>query len=106
MPIVTSHNVGEVGMLVDRVIALEGGRVSLECAPTDLAERLDLRSWLHLALTNGQVDEAVEVLQNEGFDAHRNSHGVIVAVSAQHKTSALSCLQEAGIEITDFEVWR
>ena len=106
MLIVTSHHVGEVGMLVDRVIALEQGRVALECAPTDLAERLELQSWLHLALTNGQVDKAVEILQNDGFDAHRNSHGVIVAVSAQHKTSALSALQDAGIEITDFEVWR
>jgi len=106
MMIVTSHHVGEVGMLVDRVIALEEGRLALECAPTDLAEQLDLQSWLHLVLTNGHVDRAVEVLQTDGFDAHRNSHGVIVAVSAQHKTSALSRLQEEGIEIKDFEVWR
>jgi ABC-type multidrug transport system ATPase subunit len=106
MMIVTSHHVGEVGMLVDRVVALEQGRVALECAPTELAERLELRSWLHLVLTNGQIDQAVEILLSDGFDAHRNGHGVIVAVSAQHKTSALSRLQEAGIEIRDFEVWR
>jgi ABC-2 type transport system ATP-binding protein len=106
MLVVTSHHVGEIGMLVDRVIALDEGRVTLECAPTELAERLELKSWLHLALTNGQVDRAVEVLQTGGFEAHRNSHGVVVAVAAQHKTSALSRLQDAGIEISDFEVWR
>ncbi len=106
MLIVTSHHLDEVGMLVDRVVALEDGRVVLECAPTALADELDLRSWLHLVLSNGEVERAVDVLQEGGFEAHRNSHGVVVGVSAQRKALAFSKLKDAGIEITDFEVWK
>ena len=42
--VVTSHHMEEVGMLVDRVIGMEDGRLTIECDPTDLAERLGIRA--------------------------------------------------------------
>ena len=36
--IVTSHHIEEVGMLVDRVVAMEEGRITVECSPSDLPE--------------------------------------------------------------------
>ncbi len=104
--VVTSHHMEEVGMLVDRVVAMEDGRKTVECAPMDLAEELGIRAWLHLITKNGATATAVEVLTAEGFDVRPNSRGVLVEVSAQAKGRAVAALHDAGIEIEDIEVWR
>ena len=39
-------------MLVDRVVAMDDGRITVECAPADLADRLGIRAWLHIVLRN------------------------------------------------------
>ena len=104
--VVTSHHLEEVGMLVDRVIAMENGRITIECSPAELADRLGLRAWLHLVVAEGAIPRAVDVLREGGFDAHRNAYGVLVEVSAQGKGRAIAALQEAGVGIKDLEVWR
>lgn len=104
--LVTSHHLEEVGMLVDRVIAMDRGLKVAECAPFDLAEELGLRAWLHLITDRSQADEATKVLVDAGFNARRNSRGVLVEVSAQQKGRAVAALQDAGIDIADLEVWR
>lgn len=104
--VVTSHHIEEVGMLVDRVVAMEEGRITVECDPTDLAEKLGLRAWLHLILKSGSAANALDVLQAGGFEAKRNPRGVLVEVSAQGKGEAIAALQHAGITIEDLEVWR
>lgn len=104
--LVTSHHMEEVGMLVDRVVGMEDGRITIECDPTDLAERLGIRAWLQLVLTNGSTQTAVEVLSAAGYAAQRNPRGVLVEVPAQGKGKALAAVHNAGIEIQDVEVWR
>jgi ABC-type multidrug transport system ATPase subunit len=104
--VVTSHHLEEVGMLVDRVIAMDEGRITVECSPAELAERLGLRAWLHIVVGEGLLDSAVDTLTSDGFDAHQNAYGVLVEVSAQGKGPALASLQRAGIEVRDLEVWR
>ena len=104
--IVTSHHMEEVGMLVDRVVAMEDGEITVECDPTELADRLGLRAWLHLIVRNDSADRALSVLQEQGFDAKMNAHGVLVEVSAQGKGEAVAALHHAGIDIEDLEVWR
>lgn len=104
--VVTSHHLEEVGMLVDRVVAMEEGRTTVQCPPAELADRLGLRAWLHLVVPDGAISEAVDVLRGDGFDAHQNAYGVIVEVSAQGKGRAIAALQAADIGIEDLEVWR
>lgn len=104
--IVTSHHIEEVGMLVDRVIAMDAGKIVTECAPYDLAEELGIRAWLHLITEGHRAAEATEVLTVAGFNARQNSKGVLVEVSAQQKGDAVAVLQAAGIVIEDLEVWR
>ena len=104
--VVTSHHLEEVGMLVDRVVAMEDGRVTVECPPNELAERLGLRAWLHVVLERAPIADAVEVLRDRGFTARANSYGVLIEVSAQGKGKALDVLREAGMGIADLEVWR
>lgn len=104
--LITSHHVEEVGMLVDRVIAMEAGKTVTECAPYDLADELGLRAWLHLITCATQAAAATAALTAAGFYARQNSSGVLVEVSAQQKGRAVAVLQAAGIEIEDLEVWR
>ena len=104
--VVTSHHIEEVGMLVDRVVAMEEGEITVECSPSDLAEELGLRAWMHLILTNGSAAKALKVLQGAGFEAKMNSRGVLVEVSAQGKGEAVGALHDAGVDIKDLEVWR
>jgi ABC-type multidrug transport system ATPase subunit len=104
--IVTSHHIEEMAMLVDRVVAMEQGAIKVICDPSDLAEELGLRAWLHLVLTNGSASSALKVLEERGFRVKLNSRGVLVEVSAQGKGEAVHALQDAGISIDDLEVWR
>lgn len=104
--LLTSHHLEEVGMLVDRVLAMESGRVTLECEPAVLAEELGLRSWLHLVVAEDQLARARELLDARGFNSRMNSRGVLVEVSAHQKGAALAVLHEAGLEVLDLEVWR
>jgi len=104
--LLTTHRLEEVGMLVDRVLGMQNGKVTVECAPAELAEQLGLRSWLHVVLADEQTDEALEALRAEGFTARRNSHGVLVEVSAQHKAETFAVLHRNHLEPLDFEVWR
>ena len=104
--VVTSHHVEEMAMLVDRVVAMEQGKITVICDPSDLAEQLGLRAWLHLVLTNGSAAKALTVLEDRGFTAKLNSRGILVEVSSQGKGEAVGILQSAGIEINDLEVWR
>lgn len=104
--LLTSHNLQEVGMLVDRVIAMDSGRVRMECEPGALAELLTLRSWMHVIVAPGQASRALDVLTTNGFEARMNSHGVLVEVNAQQKGEALETLHQAGVGLVDIEVWR
>lgn len=104
--LVTSHHIEEVGMLVDRVAAMEAGRKVIECAPYDLADELGIRAWLHVITDAAHAAMAADALVRAGFDARQNSKGVLVEVSAQQKGAAVAVLHAAGVDIEDLEVWR
>ena len=104
--LVTSHHLEEVGMLVDRVVAMDDGKKVTECAPYDLAEELGISAWLHLITPADDAKRATTALADAGFNARSNSKGVLVEVSAQQKGRAVAVLQDAGILIEDLEVWR
>lgn len=103
--LLTTHHMEEMGMLVDRVVAMEAGRIVTDCPPGELAERLGLRVWLHVILRSEDTARALDVLASSGFAARSNSAGIIVEVSAQKKGQALNALHRAGLEIEDLEVW-
>lgn len=104
--VLTSHHLQEVGMLVERVVAMDDGRVVEECDPATLAERLGLRAWLHVDVVADRTDDAVATLVARGFAARRNAHGLLVEVAARDKAVALRALYDGGFGIHDFEVWR
>jgi ABC-type multidrug transport system ATPase subunit len=102
--VLTSHNLDEVGVIAERVIAMEAGSMVLECEPSGLAERLGLRAVLHVLVAD--VPRAVDLLNDAGFVARKNSHGLLVEVPAGDKGRALNTLYDAGFEVLDMDVWR
>ncbi len=104
--LLSSHHLDEVGVLADRVLAMDGGRITMEADPAELAAKLGLRAWLHVVLARGDLTEAIAVLVAAGFDARRNSTGLLVEVTAGEKAAALTVLNGAGMEIRDVDVWR
>jgi ABC-type multidrug transport system ATPase subunit len=102
--VLTSHNLDEVGVIAERVIAMEAGAMVLECEPRDLPERLGLRAILHVLVQD--VPRAVDLLNGAGFTARANSQGLLVDVPAGGKGRALTTLLDAGVEVLDVDVWR
>ncbi|MFZ1490617.1 MAG: ABC transporter ATP-binding protein [Ilumatobacteraceae bacterium] len=104
--VLTSHHLDEVGVLADRVLAMDSGQCILESTPGEFAERLGLRVWLHVMVVPDELPRAVEVLSEAGYAARRNSRGLLVEVGAGEKGQALNALQHAGMDVIDVDVWR
>ncbi len=104
--VLSSHHLDEVGVIADRVIAMESGRQILESTPGEFADRLGLRVWLHVMVEPTQLARAVDVLQGAGYMARQNSRGLLVEVGAGEKGGALGALQQAGMDVIDVDVWR
>lgn len=104
--VLTSHNLGEVGLLADRVITLEHGRVVLECSPGELDAKLGISTWLHVTVEPSLIEEALAAVAGVGMTARSNGTGILIEALAQEKGRALAALTRAGVDVRDFEVWR
>jgi len=101
----TSHRLGEVQALADRVLVLERGRLVMECVPTALPERLGHRARLELLLPEEERARAAALLAARGFDARRNGGAAVrVSVRSAEKLDVLRCLEEAGLRLEDFHL--
>ncbi len=102
--IFTSHRLEEIDALADNVLVMEQGRLLLSCAPDVLPQRLGLRTRVKLRLPDGQLDNALAVLQAGGYTVTRNGVGVLVDVLPTEKAAPIHALHAANIQVTDFEV--
>jgi len=94
-----------VQLLAERVVVLRDGQVVTECAPDVLAERLGLRSLMHLRVVEEDGPRALDLLTDGGFEAWRNGGpGVHVRVAAGQKAEVLRRLDGAGLRVLDFDV--
>jgi len=100
----SSHRLEEVKVLADRVLLLEGGRLTLAAPPVELEQKLGRATTLHLALAPRTVDPALAALSEYGLPVSRNGRGVRVQVQPGAKGEALQVLHDAGIEVKDFTV--
>lgn len=104
--VLTSHHLDEIGVIADRVLAMEGGVPVLESPPGELAQRLGLRVWMHVTVGDGELPRALDVLESAGFSTRRDGQGLLVEVSAGEKGRALGELVGAGVGVVDVDVWR
>ncbi len=100
----TSHRIEEITALADRVLVMARGRLVETCTAAELPARLGLRTQVKLRLPQDAVDPALLVLQQGGFSASRNGHGVLVDVRPDAKAAPIHALRDAAIEVTDFEM--
>lgn len=104
--VLTSHHLEEVGVIADRVIAMDAGVPVLVSEPATLAEKLGLRSWMQVSVEATDIELSLATLIGAGFDASSNSRGVLVEVTAGEKGRALNVLSSAGVLLKDVDVWR
>lgn len=104
--LLTTHHLEEVGVLADRVLAMEAGSIVLEADPAGLARRLGLRAWMHVTVADDELSTAIDALAAEGYEVRRNTRGLLVEVGADQKGEALGSLHRAGVEVVDMDVWR
>lgn len=100
----TSHRLEEVELLADRVLVLEGGKLSLICHPAELAGRLGMALTLKIIMPEAIRDNALGLLKARGFTASRNGIGLRVAVSPKAKMVPLHTLWAENIEVNNFEL--
>jgi heme ABC exporter ATP-binding subunit CcmA len=103
----TSHRLEEVEGLAGRVLVLEEGKLKLVCDnPVDLAHQLGMTLNLKLIVPQPMRDNALNVLQAQGFSVSPNGVGLRVAVSPGAKTAPLKVLLAEDIEVDNFEIER
>jgi ABC-type multidrug transport system ATPase subunit len=101
----TSHRLEEVETLASRALVLEEGSLKLLCeTPTDLSAHLGLSMSLKLIMPAGLHNNALRLLQAQGFTASRNGVGVRVMVSPSAKLAPVQALLAGNIAVNDFEI--
>ena len=101
----TSHRLEEVELLASRVLVLEDGRLKLICDwPAELAGRLGMTLSLKLIIPSLLQEEALRLLEAQGFPASRNGVGLRVNVLPSAKLAPLRLLLERRIEVNNFEI--
>jgi nitrous oxidase accessory protein len=101
----TSHRLEEVEALASRVLVLQEGKLKLLCeTPAKLAAQLGLNLSLKLVMPIDLHDNALRLLQAQGFTASRNGVGVRVMVSPSAKMAPLQTLLAGNIEVNNFEI--
>jgi ABC-type multidrug transport system ATPase subunit len=101
----TSHRLDEVGLLADRVVVLERGRVRAVCAPAELPATLGLTATLRIRVDRAALAAATAALRAESFAPSVNGGpDVRVRVPFDRKLDVLRALDRAGVEALDFEI--
>lgn len=100
----SSHRLDEVIALASRVLVLADGRLTLECQPGELAEKLGLNRWLRIWVAAQHQADTVRVLNQQGFTYMPNGRSVYVQVNAGGKITPLHVLERASIPVEDFDL--
>lgn len=100
----SSHRLDEVLSIAHRVLVLNSGKLTLECAPQDLADKLGLQRWLRIWVPKGSQDATLRVLSASGYAYSPNGQSVYVRVQEGSKMTPLRILETAQIPVEDFEL--
>ncbi|HBS29544.1 MAG TPA: ABC transporter ATP-binding protein [Phycisphaerales bacterium] len=99
-----SHRIDEIGVLAERVAALDKGRLTSVMPCREFLAGLGAGEVLHLALPAPLRERARSALMGAGFDARLNGVGLLVPVTTGRKAAPFRVLAEANIPVDDFEV--
>lgn len=102
--IFSTHRVDEVMALARRVLILKDGKVSVECQPANLMEKLGLQQSLRILVDATDQAKAINLLTQSGYSPIMNTRAFYVTVGAEGKIAPLRLLEAAQIVVNDFDV--
>ncbi len=100
----SSHRFEEVLRLADRVLVIESGKLVADQPPAKIQGYAGWQISLRLAIPVTALEQAQDVLQQEGFATQPNGKGLWVQVPPGQKGVPIASLVRAGIPVTDFEI--
>lgn len=100
----SSHRLDEVIALGSRVLVLADGKLTLECQPHELAEKLGLNRWLRIWVPAQHKQAMLRVLDEGDFTYMPNGRSVYVQVNMGGKIAPLRTLAAASIPVEDFDL--
>ena len=100
----SSHRPEEVLSLADRVLYLDGGRLVADGPPGEVLYDGGRRAEMWLRVAPDCLASAAESLVAAGFSPRRLGEHLVVEVSAESKLAPIRALDQAGVELVDFEV--
>jgi ABC-type multidrug transport system ATPase subunit len=99
--VITSHRAEEVAALADRVLVLSQGRMVAGGPAADPLATPGLAPALRLVVAADELEVALALLAEKGFQARRNGRGLLVAVVPGDRAAPLAALFGAGIRVRD-----
>lgn len=102
----SSHVLEQVEAVCDRVGIMQAGELIAVDSIDGLRETADVETIVSLTLDTGDVDTAVDMISDiEGVDTVMQSGSQSIQVSCESaaKTTVVTKLDTAGIDVTDFE---
>lgn len=100
----SSHRLDEVIALGSRVLVLADGGLVLECQPHELAGKLGLHRWLRIWVATQHRENALKILDEQGFTYTPNGRSVYVQINLGGKIAPLRSLEMASIPVEDFDL--
>jgi ABC-type multidrug transport system ATPase subunit len=100
----SSHRLEELEALAQRVLVLQSGSLAFEAPPHEITTRLGLTTRLKLHTATEQRQQALALLQADGYSATPNGRGIWVVVRPDAKAAPIHTLTQAGIQVSDFEI--
>ncbi len=98
-----SHRPDEVLALADRVLVMEKGRIERDTTPSELWGGRRVQT-MRLHLSNTPEAAAADLLRQAGHAVNLNGHGLCVAVPRDRKASPIRVLEQAAVQVRDFEL--
>jgi len=99
----TSHNMGEVTEVCDRVLVLQHGKIIADNTPEALAAKVSM-SHLELLTSNNSLQKAIDLVTTRGLPYHVHGHLLEIEVDEHAIAQILQELTRADVTYTQISI--
>lgn len=101
--IFSSHRIEEVLSFADRVLVLDNGKLIADAPPMEIYKKFGKNGTLKIFISPSLFDQAINALNERGFNSSRNGKGILVQVNPDLKVEPIKILLSKGLSIDNFD---